>query len=160
MEGMEWKGCVYRIRKCVFDLLSMEEDLIDDDEDTWELMGSSLRLKSTFLYCDLNQVISRAKDERKKFLTDLANKLFCYMEQVILLLAMLIPLIYLQVDLRSPCWYLLSQRRFKCYLFLIICGKWQLDHAVKSRSISLTQIRYNDTAHVLQEVIAALVPSL
>lgn len=73
----------------------MEEDLIDDDEDTWELMGSSLRLKSTFLYCDLNQVISRAKDERKKFLTDLANKLFCYMEQVILLLAMLIPLIYL-----------------------------------------------------------------
>lgn len=95
MEGMEWKGCVYRIRKCVFDLLSMEEDLIDDDEDTWELMGSSLRLKSTFLYCDLNQVISRAKDERKKFLTDLANKLFCYMEQVILLLAMLIPLIYL-----------------------------------------------------------------
>ncbi|CAD5193725.1 photosynthetic NDH subunit of lumenal location 3, chloroplastic [Musa acuminata AAA Group] len=116
MEGMEWKGCVYRIRKCVFDLLSMEEDLIDDDEDTWELMGSSLRLKSTFLYCDLNQVISRAKDERKKFLTDLANKLFCYMEQ--------------------------------------------LDHAVKSRSISLTQIRYNDTAHVLQEVMAALVPSL
>ncbi|RWW19016.1 hypothetical protein BHE74_00023842 [Ensete ventricosum] len=137
MEGMEWKGCVYRIRKCVFDLLSMEEDLIDDDEDTWELMGSSLRLKSTFLYCDLNQVISRAKDERKKFLTDLANKLFCYMEQVILLLSI-----------------------FKCCLFLIICGKRQLDHAVKSRSISLTQIRYNDTAHVLQEVMAALVPSL
>ncbi|RRT59526.1 hypothetical protein B296_00024361 [Ensete ventricosum] len=128
MEGMEWKGCVYRIRKCVFDLLSMEEDMIDDDEDAWELMGSSLRLKSTFLYCDLNQVISRAKDERKKFLTDLANKLFCYMEQ--------------------------------CCLFLIICGKRQLDHAVKSRSISLTQIRYNDTAHVLQEVMAALVPSL
>ncbi|THU44883.1 hypothetical protein C4D60_Mb02t12070 [Musa balbisiana] len=83
---MEWKGCGYRIEEVhVFDLLSNEEDLIDDDRRHRELMGSSLRLKSTFC---------------------------------------------------------------------------TLDHAVKSRSISLTQIRYNDTAHVLQEVIAALVPSL
>ncbi|WOL09795.1 photosynthetic NDH subunit of lumenal location 3, chloroplastic-like [Canna indica] len=116
MEGLQWKGCVYRIRKCVVDLLSMEDDLMDEDEDedAWELMGSDLRLKSTFLYCDLNQVISNAREERKKVLTDLANKLFYYMEE--------------------------------------------LDNAVKSRSISSTQVCYNDTVHVLQEVMAALMP--
>ncbi|RWW65409.1 hypothetical protein BHE74_00027295 [Ensete ventricosum] len=113
MEGTQWKGSVHRIRKCVVDLLSMEDDLVDDDdEDAWELMGSDLRLKSTFLYCDLNQVISHAREERKKVLTDLANKLFYYMEQ--------------------------------------------LDHAVRIRSMSLTQVCYNDTASVLQEVMAAL----
>jgi len=33
----------------------------------------------------------------------------------------------------------------------------QLGHAVKSRSISLTQVHYNDAALVLQEVMAALI---
>jgi photosystem II oxygen-evolving enhancer protein 3 len=82
MEGMQWKGCVCRIRKCMFDFISMEDDLIDDDEDSWDLIGRELRLKATFLYCDLNQVISNARDADKKSLTDLANKLFYFMEEV------------------------------------------------------------------------------
>ncbi|URE40113.1 Oxygen evolving enhancer protein 3 (PsbQ) [Musa troglodytarum] len=79
---MEWRGCVCRIRDCVFELLSTEDDLIQQDEDTWELMASELRLKSTFLYCDLNQLISNTRDEHKKVLTDLANRLFHSMEEV------------------------------------------------------------------------------
>lgn len=82
MEGMQWKGCVHRIRKCAVDLLSMEDDLIDaEEEDGWELTGSELRLKSTFLYCDLHQVIASAGEDRKKALTLLANKLFYRLEQ-------------------------------------------------------------------------------
>lgn len=70
------------------DLLSMEEDLEEEeDEETWELMSTTLRLKSTFLFCDFNQVISSARDERQKaLLTDLANKLFYNLEQAILFL--------------------------------------------------------------------------
>ncbi|URE40111.1 Oxygen evolving enhancer protein 3 (PsbQ) [Musa troglodytarum] len=79
---MEWRGCVCRIRDCVFELLSTEDDLIQQDEDTWELMASELRLKSTFLYCDLNQLISNTRDEHKKVLTDLANRLFHSMEEL------------------------------------------------------------------------------
>lgn len=114
MEGMDWKGCVCRMRNCVLDLLSMEEDLEEEeDEETWELMSTTLRLKSTFLFCDFNQVISSARDERQKaLLTDLANKLFYNLEQ--------------------------------------------LDGAVKSRSMSVTQSRYTDAALVLQEVTAVL----
>ncbi|XP_058090406.1 photosynthetic NDH subunit of lumenal location 3, chloroplastic-like [Magnolia sinica] len=108
MIDMESRGSACRIKKCAFDLLSIG-DLIDD-EDSWDLMGRDLRLKSTFLYCDFNQVISNAPDEQKKPLTDLANRLFYYIEE--------------------------------------------LDRAVKIRSISLTQNRYNDTAVVLQEVMA------
>ncbi|CAL9146621.1 unnamed protein product [Musa hybrid cultivar] len=79
---MQRKGCVHRIRKCAVDLLSMEDDLIDaEEEDGWELTGSELRLKSTFLYCDLHQVIASAGEERKKALTLLANKLFYRLEQ-------------------------------------------------------------------------------
>ncbi|XP_020263831.1 photosynthetic NDH subunit of lumenal location 3, chloroplastic-like [Asparagus officinalis] len=83
MEGIEWKGSVYRIKKCAFDFFSMEDDLVDDDDDSWELMGRDLRLKSTFLFCDLNQVIASSCDEyQKKTLTDLANKLFYCMEEL------------------------------------------------------------------------------
>lgn len=85
MEKMEYKGSVCRIRKCAFDLLSMEEELIDDedfDDQWWELMERDLHLKSTFLYCDLNKVISNTNDENKEAFTNLANKLFCYMQEV------------------------------------------------------------------------------
>ncbi|WOL07368.1 hypothetical protein Cni_G16108 [Canna indica] len=112
---MERKGCICRIRECVFDLMSMEEDLVEEeDEGAWELMASDLRLKSTFLYCDLNQVIANAGDEDKKFLTDLANRLFYSIEE--------------------------------------------LDLAVKSRSISMTQLQYKHAVDILQEVMAALMP--
>nr|CAD1843640.1 unnamed protein product [Ananas comosus var. bracteatus] len=116
MEGKEWEGCVCRIRKCVSELLSMEEDLIDDDdeesEDSWDIIGRDLQLKAAFLYCDLSRVIASARDEHKMALTDLGNKLFHFMEE--------------------------------------------LDHAVKSRSVSLTQICYSDTTRALKELVSAL----
>jgi hypothetical protein len=37
--------------------------------------------------------------------------------------------------------------------------KWQLDNAVKDRSVPLMQACYSDTTHALREVVAALVPS-
>lgn len=87
----------------------------DDNEECWELMKRDLQLKSTFLYCDLNRVISSVCEEHKKTLTELANKFFYYMEE--------------------------------------------LDNAVKSRDVSLTQIHYGDAVIVLQEVVAALIPT-
>jgi photosystem II oxygen-evolving enhancer protein 3 len=81
MVDVEWKGSAYRIKKCAFDLLSIGGDLIDDDE-SWDLMGKDLRLKSTFLYCDFNRMISSAPRDQKKSLTELANKLFCSIEEV------------------------------------------------------------------------------
>ncbi|KAJ4974944.1 hypothetical protein NE237_008118 [Protea cynaroides] len=104
------RGSVNRIKKCAFDLLSIGD--MSDDENSWDLMGKDLRLKSMFLYCDFSQVISNAPEEQKKTLSDLANRLFHYMEE--------------------------------------------LDHAVKIRSIPLTQNRYNEAAHVLQEVMAIM----
>ena len=79
---MDLKGSVYRIRKCAFDLLSVWSDLMDDDE-SWDLMGRDIQLKSTFLYLDFNKVISGAPQDQKKPLTELANKLFCSIEEVI-----------------------------------------------------------------------------
>eukprot|EP00262_Sarcandra_glabra_P000643 TRINITY_DN10781_c0_g1_i1.p1 TRINITY_DN10781_c0_g1~~TRINITY_DN10781_c0_g1_i1.p1 ORF type:complete len:112 (+),score=13.50 TRINITY_DN10781_c0_g1_i1:276-611(+) len=110
MVDIESRGSACRIKKCAFDLLSMGD--LMDDEDSWDLMGRDLRLKSTFLYCDFNQIITSAPVDQKKPLTDLANKLFYYIEE--------------------------------------------LDHAVKTRSISLTQNRYNEAAVVLEEVMSLM----
>ncbi|KAG0474715.1 hypothetical protein HPP92_014401 [Vanilla planifolia] len=84
MEDLECKGSVFRIKKCAFDFLSMEEDLIDDEEYGiwWELIERELRLKSTFLYCDLNHVILNSCEEQKRSLTDLANRFFHCMEEL------------------------------------------------------------------------------
>ncbi|KAI0510155.1 hypothetical protein KFK09_010755 [Dendrobium nobile] len=84
MENQEAKGCVFRIQKCAFDLLSMEDDLINEEDDDiwWELIRREICLKSTFLYCDLNRVISSSADELKRTLTDLANSLFQYLEEL------------------------------------------------------------------------------
>ncbi|KAF8378903.1 hypothetical protein HHK36_030252 [Tetracentron sinense] len=110
MVDMGSRGSACRIKKCAFDLLSMSD--MSDDEDSWDLMGRDLRLKSTFLYCDFNQMISSAPNDQKKTLTDLANRLFYYIEE--------------------------------------------LGHAVKIRSVPLTQNRYKDAAVVLQEVMATM----
>nr|DAD36023.1 TPA_asm: hypothetical protein HUJ06_006663 [Nelumbo nucifera] len=80
MVDIESSGSANRIKKCAFDLLSMGD--LMDDEDSWDLIGRDLRLRSTFLYCDFNQVISRASEEQKKPLTDLANRLFHYIDEV------------------------------------------------------------------------------
>uniref|UniRef100_A0ACD5ZKZ6 Uncharacterized protein n=1 Tax=Avena sativa TaxID=4498 RepID=A0ACD5ZKZ6_AVESA len=82
--GMELKGCVYRIKNCAGQLLSMEEDLVTDlDDDSWDLVLRDIRLKATFLYIDLTRVISQSEsDERRKALTLLANKFFYCMDEL------------------------------------------------------------------------------
>uniref|UniRef100_A0A1D1ZHD5 Oxygen-evolving enhancer protein 3-2, chloroplastic n=1 Tax=Anthurium amnicola TaxID=1678845 RepID=A0A1D1ZHD5_9ARAE len=84
MEGTECGGNMYRIRECASDLLlSMEDELAGGDEGAWELMGRDLRLKSTFLFCDLTRLISAAGDgDLKRSLTALANRLFHHMEEL------------------------------------------------------------------------------
>ncbi|CAL9165671.1 unnamed protein product [Musa hybrid cultivar] len=115
-EGMESKGCAHRIRNCGSELLALEGHLTNVNENKWKLMENSLRLKSTFLYCDLNRLISNEKDERKELLTDVTNRLSRYLAK--------------------------------------------LDRAVKTRSVPLARIHYNDVAIVLREIEAALMPFL
>ncbi|MQM14464.1 hypothetical protein Taro_047395 [Colocasia esculenta] len=115
--AMDCRGNMYRIRECACNLLlAMEDDLAGDDEDAWELMARDIRLRSTFLFCDLNRLISIAGDgEVKLSLTALANRLFYHMEE--------------------------------------------LGRAIKSRSVPQAESCYGDAAVVLQEVVAAMVPS-
>ncbi|URD98193.1 Oxygen evolving enhancer protein 3 (PsbQ) [Musa troglodytarum] len=115
-EGMESKGCAHRIKNCGSELLALEGHLTNVNEGKWKLMENSLRLKSTFLYCDLNRLISNEKDELQELLTDLTNRLTRYLEK--------------------------------------------LDRAVKTRSVPLARIHYNDVANVLREIGAALTPLL
>jgi photosystem II oxygen-evolving enhancer protein 3 len=81
--GMELKGCVCRIKNCTVELFSMEEDLVIDDEDSWELVGQDLRLKATFLYIDLGRVIScYESEEHKKALSVLVDRFFYFLDEV------------------------------------------------------------------------------
>ncbi|KAK9935701.1 hypothetical protein M0R45_022789 [Rubus argutus] len=111
MVDMRSKGSACRIKKCASELLSIGSDLMEDGY-SWDLVGRDIRLKSTFLYCDLSQLISSVQKDQKKALTELGNKLFCSIEE--------------------------------------------LDHAVKIRSIPLTQDRYNEAAVILQELMALM----
>ncbi|KAH7841519.1 hypothetical protein Vadar_030999 [Vaccinium darrowii] len=81
MMDVEFKGSANRIKKCALDLLAIGDDLMDDD-DSWDLVGRDLRLKSTFLYSDFSKMITSAPQDQKKGLTELANKLFCSIEEL------------------------------------------------------------------------------
>ncbi|KAL5211513.1 hypothetical protein ABZP36_022360 [Zizania latifolia] len=82
---LELMGCLCRIKNCAAELLSsMEEDLVTElDDDSMDLVGRDLRLKTTFLYVDLCRVIScDESDERREALTLLANKFFFFVEEL------------------------------------------------------------------------------
>jgi len=81
MMDVEFKGSANRIKKCALDLLAIGDDLMDDD-DSWDLVGRDLQLKSTFLYSDFSKMITSAPQDQKKGLTELANKLFCSIEEL------------------------------------------------------------------------------
>lgn len=79
---MEFRGSANRIQRCACELMSIGNDLMDDQE-SWDFVGRDLQLKVTFLYCDFDKVISVAPEEQKRSLTELANRLFCSIEEVI-----------------------------------------------------------------------------
>ncbi|PIA64132.1 hypothetical protein AQUCO_00201433v1 [Aquilegia coerulea] len=112
MADIELRGSLSRIRKCAYELLSIKD--LMDDEDSWDLMGRDLRLKSTFLFCDFKKLISHSSEDKKFSFTEIANRLFYYIQE--------------------------------------------LDHAMKILNVPLMRHRYNDTALVLQEVLAAIMP--
>ncbi|RWW33794.1 hypothetical protein BHE74_00013526 [Ensete ventricosum] len=80
---MESKGCAHRIRNCGSELLALEGFLTNVNEDRWKIIENNTRLKSTFLYCDLNRLISNEKDERKELLTNLTGRLSYLLEKVV-----------------------------------------------------------------------------
>ncbi|XP_026397920.1 photosynthetic NDH subunit of lumenal location 3, chloroplastic-like [Papaver somniferum] len=80
MAGIFSNGSVYRIRQCALDLLSIVD--LMDEEVSWDVIGRDLQLRSTFLYCDFKQIISKAAEDEKQPLINLANRLLCSTEEM------------------------------------------------------------------------------
>lgn len=93
MKKIELMGCLSRIRNCAVDILTIEdvvseeegEEEEEDEEELRDLIVRQLQLKTTFLYFDLNRVISNSKDGHKEALTELANKFFHCIQEVTLI---------------------------------------------------------------------------
>lgn len=102
MVDVQVRGSACRIKRSAFDLLSIRDYLVDDhddnndEEEAWDFIGSMFRLKTTFMYCDFNQMISYAPKDQKESLTQLANKLFCSIEEVLLTLTLSLSLSHIR----------------------------------------------------------------